>query len=310
MINFKESSLPAVTQEEMQHIYQRIKTPIKRGAVIKWNDYFTDSPTIFKKDDKFYMYFVAISKDCNISGYETHLATSEDLLQWDYVGTIFRRNEENHWDSKQCGGYAAFIDNTFGGSNEPQLVNDSYYISYLAGNSAGYEPDPLFMGMAKSTDPTNPDGFTRFPQPILRPDDKDCRPYEEKTLYKSFMFEDKRNVTGYKYINAYNAKANDDRERIYLAVSNDGEHWERYGHRAVIVFFRYEKEKPAYNTFACSRDLVHWTIWNGEPLIHSEYDWEDVHAHKTWFLRHNEVNYHFYCAVNSKNERFIALATS
>ena len=55
---------------------------------------------------------------------------------------------------------------------------------------------------------------------------------------------------------------------------------------------------------------MHWTIWNGEPLIHSEYDWEDVHAHKTWFLRHNEVNYHFYCAVNSKNERFIALATS
>jgi hypothetical protein len=27
-------------------------------------------------------------------------------------------------------------------------------------------------------------------------------------------------------------------------------------------------------------------------------------------VRHNGVNYHFYCAVNTEGERFIAVATS
>ena len=336
MAEFQKTSLAPVNDAEMEKIYKRIATPKKLGAVMKWENDFTDSPGVFFKDGSFYMYFIAISKDCNISGYETHLAKSTDLVHWEYVGPIFKRNEENHWDSKQCAGYVAFIDIDFDGTNELTKVNDSYYISYLAGNSDGYEPDPLFMGLAKSSDPTNPDGFTRFPEPILRPDDADARYNESKTLYKSFLFEDKKNVTGYKYVNAYNGKAQDNRERIFLAVSNDGENWERYGDRAVIdlitdyptgiicgdpqimliddiyvmFFFRYEKGKPAYNTFACSRDLVNWNIWMGEPLIKSEYDWENVHAHKTWFVRYNGINYHYYCAVNSNNERFIALAVS
>ena len=61
---------------------------------------------------------------------------------------------------------------------------------------------------------------------------------------------------------------------------------------------------------ATSDDLINWTHWNGEPLIKSEYDWENVHAHKPWFVRNKGKNYHFYCALNDKNEGFIALATS
>lgn len=136
------------------------------------------------------MYFIGISKDCSISGYETHLARSTDLIHWNYVGPVFKRNNLNHWDSKQCAGYAAFKDILFDGSNELHQINGSYYISYLAGNSDGYEPDPLYMGLAKTENPINPNGFIRFEDPILRPDDKDVRPFENKTLYKSFLFED------------------------------------------------------------------------------------------------------------------------
>ena len=192
------------------------------------------------------------------------------------------------------------------------------------------------MGLAKSSNPIDPDGFTRFAEPILRPDDKDSRELEKRTLYKSFLFEDELGVTGYKYVNAYNGKANDNTERIFLAVSNDGESWERYGDRAVIdlvtgdpngricgdpqiiliediyvmLFFRFIEGQPAFDTFACSRDLINWTHWDGEPLIKSVYDWENMHAHKPWFIRHNGKSYHFYCAANHKNERFIALAVS
>lgn len=336
MIPFRSNSYAPVTQEDMERIYAQIQTPVKHGAVIKWEQDFTDSPTVFRKDGKFYMYFIAISKDCHISGYETHLAVSDDLYHWEYLGPVFRRNNQNHWDSKQCAGYLAFPDITLDGDGALHQINGSYYISYLAGNSDGYEPDPLYMGLAKSNDPTNPDSFTRFPDPILKPEDPDHRPFETKTLYKSYLFEDILGVTGYPYVNVFNAKAEDHTERIFLAVSDDGEHWERYGDRAVIdliaddpnglitgdpqilaiddlyvmLFFHFTKGRGAYETFACSRDLEHWTVWDGKPLIAPVEEWENVHAHKPWFLRHNGVNYHFYCAVNDKNERYIALATS
>ncbi len=78
----------------------------------------------------------------------------------------------------------------------------------------------------------------------------------------------------------------------------------------VMFYFVCEEGKGAYNTFACSYDLVEWTKWTGTPLVQSEHEWENIYAHKPWVLKDKEVVYHFYCAVNKKGERFIALATS
>lgn len=336
MVDFNKKQFPPITDSQMQEIYNAIKTPIKLGAVIKWENDFTDSPTVFKMGDRFYMYFIAISKNCTKGGYETHLATSKDLVNWEYLHPIFLRNELDHWDSKQCAGYAAFKDIYYNGTNQLNKIGGNYYISYLAGNSDGYEPDPLFMGLAKTKDPTDANSFIRLENPILRPDDNDSREKERKTLYKSCLFEDVLGVTGYPYVNIYNAKTEDNSERIFLAVSKDGENWERYGNTHVLdmktinhntlitgdpqiicinniyvmFFFHYCHGKGAYNTFACSKDLVNWKVWNGTPLIEPTEPWENIHAHKTWWIRNNGINYHFYCAVNDKNERFIALATS
>ncbi len=336
MVSFNNIVSPEVTDAEMRELYEKIKTPKKLGAVMKWDEYFTDSPSVFCKDGIYYMYFIAINKDCRISGYETHLAKSSDLANWEYIGPIFKRNCKNHWDSKQIAAYAAFPDIHFDGSGELRKINGFSYISYLGGNSDGYEPDPLFMGIAKGIDSTDNEGFIRFEEPILKPTDEDARADETKTLYKSFLFEDEEGLTGYKYVNAYNGKAQDSRERIFLAVSNDAEHWERYGDRPVIdlvtddpkeringdpqivkigdiyvmFFFRFRSGESAFNTFAASRDLINWNIWHGEPLIKSEYEWENEHAHKTWFIRTGGKNYHYYCACNTNGERFIALAVS
>lgn len=338
MIPFTATNLPAsVPPAVMEQVYETIKTPVKYGPVMKFDNDWTDSPTVFRKDGAFYMYFISISKDTRVSGYETHMAKSSDLKNWEYAGTIFRRNELNRWDSKQCAGYAAYPGIDFDGACELQKVAGAYHISYLAGNSDGYEPDPLYMGLARSEDPTDPDAFTRFPEPILRPEDPDSRPFEDRTLYKSFLFCDEARTTGYPYVNVYNAKGQDCRERIFLAVSEDGEHFERYGDRAVLdltthptkpaiitgdpqiiklddlyvmLFFRLDTDGKAYDTFACSYDLANWTVWEGEPLVASVMEWENTFAHKPWFIRHEGVNYHFYCAVNTKGERFIALAHS
>ncbi len=336
MIPFKKKDLPPVTEEEMAGIYEKIKTPVKCGPVMKWEEDYTDSPTVFQKDGMFYMYFIAISKDCSVSGYETHLARSTDLIHWEYIVPVFRRNDRNRWDSKQCAGYAAFKDIRFDGNNALANIDGKYYISYLAGNSDGYEPDPLYMGLAKTSDPTLADSFIRFEEPILRPEDQDGREKETKTLYKSCLFQDVLGVTGYPYVNIYNGKGQDDKERIFLAVSEDAENWERYGDTHVLdmiehdpntfitgdpqilciddvyvmFFFHATKGRGAYNTFACSRDLIHWNVWDGAPLVEAGADFDNIHAHKPWFVRHNGKNYHYYCAVNDQNERFIAVATS
>jgi predicted GH43/DUF377 family glycosyl hydrolase len=337
MIPFKtHSSNKIVSCQTMQNIYRAIETPYKYGTVVKFENDFTDSPSVFYYNGKWYMYYISISKDISISGYETHLSMSDDLIHWVYAGTVFKRNDLNHWDSKQCAGYVAFPNIEFGKSNQLQKINGHYYISYLAGNSDGYEPDPLLMGLAYTDNPIDPDGFTRFENPILRPDDADCRENESKTLYKSYIFQDTEHLTGYCYVNVYNAKNEKNRECIFLSVSNDVHYWERYGDKPIIdditeesnvlicgdpqivkindiyvmFYYKYDASKPAYNTFACSYDLVNWTKWQGKPLIQSQYEWENVHAHKSWVIKHDDVVYHFYCAVNSKNERFIALATS
>ena len=69
----------------------------------------------------------------------------------------------------------------------------------------------------------------------------------------------------------------------------------------------------AFNTFACSGDLLHWTKWNGDPLISPSEPYDALYAHKPWVLKHDGVVYHWYCAVSrqgGREVRGIALATS
>ena len=53
MIPFRKTDLPRVTQEEMKEIYQRIRTPKKLGAVMKWENDYTDCPTVFFHEGSF-----------------------------------------------------------------------------------------------------------------------------------------------------------------------------------------------------------------------------------------------------------------
>jgi len=48
MIAFKQTNLPkAVPKEIMERVYASIKTPVKHGAVIKFQNDWTDSPSVF-----------------------------------------------------------------------------------------------------------------------------------------------------------------------------------------------------------------------------------------------------------------------
>lgn len=321
-----------ITDKILEDIYEKVKTPYKYGAVIKEDGFLTDSPVVFSHKGRFYMSYINIDSKKK-TGYKTYLAVSDDLVHFETLGQILTEN--NAWDVNQTGGYAQFIDNAFGAGNEVRKVGGQYAFAYIGGSRCGYESDPLSMGMAFCDEITDLSSYRKLNAPVLSGSDADAREGEKLTIYKADMFEDEKQSLGHRYVCAYNAKNETHRESIFLAVSDDGKRWKRYGAKPIIdvrecpddlqingdpqivtidglyvmFYFVYQSGKT-FNTFAVSEDLTDWKKWNGAPLIESEYEWENAMAHKQWFLKHDGTVFQYYCAVNSRGERFIALATS
>ena len=212
-------------------------------------------------------------------------------------------------------------------------------MSYLGGSKKGYEAGLLSIGMAfTDRDPTQVHEWKRLGYPVLMPTDEDVRWWENSTMYKSSVIRDADRLTGHAFLMYYNARGDSLKpergaERIGMAVSDDMVHWKRYledpvldHHRGItgdaviqkiddvwVMFYFgafWEGYTQAFNRFACSYDLVHWTDWDGPHLIAPSEPYDSVYAHKSSVVKANGVVYHFYCAVNKNDDRGIALATS
>jgi len=325
-----------IPPERMRAIYEEVRTPHKYGIVIAAPEgRKVDCPTVFRHGDRWYMVYVQFETDPQ--GYTTQLAVSDDLLHWQARGTILARGDRDTWDKANAAGGIALADTQWGGDSRLGTHEGRCWMSYLGGPHPGYETPPLSIGMASTLDPTSPAGWERLPAPVLRPDDADARPFETGTLFKSFVFRDPGAILGAPFVMYYNARPPRGDETIGMAVSQDLRTWRRYGDRPVIVntrppdlkhgvisgdpqivrmgdlwvmfhFGAFWKPK-AFDTFAASRDLMHWTRWDGPHLIEPSEPWDAEFAHKPWILKHDGVVYHFYCAVGNQG-RAIALATS
>ena len=326
-----------VPHERMQAIYEEVKTPFKYGVVIEPPaGQNVDCPSVFRHGDKWYMVYVQLEKK-PAEGYTTQLAESADLLHWKPLGTILERGAAGTWDHANAGGGVALLDTQWGGSNTLQQHDGRYWLSYIGGKLFGYEALPLFIGLASTEDPSKPAAWRKQPAPAMKTDDADVRPQlENATLFKSFIFRDEAKTLGAPFVMFYNAKGSS--EQIFTALSDDLKSWKRFGaspavenlpppgvKRGVIsgdpqvvrmgdvwvmFYFGAFWKLGAFNTFAASRDLVHWTKWNGADLVKASDPYDTPFAHKSWVLKHAGVVYHFYCAVGGKDHRAIALATS
>ena len=333
-----ESTQPpaqSVSAERMQQIYEEVKTPHKHGIVLEPPEgKKIDCPTVFRHSGRWYMVYIQLERDP--VGYITQLAVSDDLLHWQPLGTILPRGPTGSWDQHQAAGGIALCDTRWAGGSRLSTFDDKYWLSYLGGAKPGYETPPLSISLAWTLDPTQAGAWQKLPTPVLRPSDADVRPFERDTLFKSHVIHDASETLGAPLVMFYNARAPQDSERIGIAVSNDLLHWKRYGDvhvlenvhpegsRSVIsgdpqivriddlwvMFYFGAFWKPgAFDTFACSRDLIHWTKWNGTDLVSPSEPWDRPFAHKPWVLKHDGIVYHYYCAEGSRG-RVIALATS
>src|SRR4029453_14004362 len=80
-------------QEKMQAIYKEIKTPYKHGLVIapKNDSIKVDCPTVFRMDKNLFMTYIQF----NGRGYETWLAKSKDLLNWQTLGPLLSFSKDS-----------------------------------------------------------------------------------------------------------------------------------------------------------------------------------------------------------------------
>ena len=323
-----------VDTNTLAKIYDEVKTPFKYGVVIQGagTNEFVDCPSIFRRDGHWFMMYVAIT---NKIGYQTFLARSDDLLHWDKLGKILSFTQTNDWDAWQADGGIALADYRWDGSHELKKFNGKFWLSYIGGAKQGYETDPLSLGMAWTKNPAKANEWKRLDEnPVLTPKPPDARDFEKKTLYKSQIIHDEAESLGWPFVMFYNGKYKNGFEQIGMAVSRDLVNWTRYGTNAVLVngearqngmsgdpqivkigdvwtmfYFGAGWKPKAFDTFACSYDLVHWTKWDGAHLVQPSEPFDKTYAHKPWVLKWNGVVYHFYCAVGERG-RVIALATS
>jgi predicted GH43/DUF377 family glycosyl hydrolase len=330
-----------VPQEKMKEVYEEVKTPYKYGLVmVPANDSLKmDCPSIFRKGKNWYMVYLIFGG----RGYETWLAKSSNLLQWETLGRLMSFSDDStQWDANQKAGYIGLQDLEWNGNYKWKKSGGKYWMSYFGGAATGYEAGLLSIGMAYTKkNPAKAHEWKRLPAPVLMSTDKNVRWWENRKLFKSTVIRDEKKLTGYPYLMYYNANgdtAADNKqtrwfERIGMAMSNDLEHWERIptepivhhpvgitgdpvirkmGDLYVMFYFGafWKDRKGAFNRFACSYDLVHWTDWEGENLVESSEVYDEEYAHKSFVVKHDGVVYHFYCAVNKKQQRGIAVATS
>ncbi|MBS1512895.1 MAG: glycosylase [Bacteroidetes bacterium] len=341
-----QAQVKEVPQQVMQQIYEQVKTPFKYGLVVvpDSNTKKIDCPSVFRKGKLWYMTYIQFDG----RGYETWLSKSKDLMHWTTQGRIlsFRDTSDamrTNWDANQSAGYIALQDYTFGGSYALQPYDKKYWMSYIGGKETGYEAGKLSIGIAYTSGNINvAHEWDRIDDAVLSNTDIDVRWWENKKLFKSTVIWDKQKTLGHPFVMYYNANGDTSHntpkwrwfERIGMAVSDDMINWQRYGvdpvmgHKmgitgdAVIqkindvwVMFYFGafwegRKNETFNRFACSYDLVHWTDWSGDDLIKSSEPYDAKYAHKSFVIKYKGVVYHFYCAVDAKDHRGIAVATS
>ena len=239
-----------IDDDTMRRIYDEVRTPYKYGMVVAPEDNYhkIDCPTVFRVGGKWLMTYVVYNGKEGLDGrgYETWLATSDDLLHWHTEGRILSYKDDG-WDMNQRGGFPALIDWTWGGGYEMGAYKGKHWMTYIGGHGTGYEAvrEPLNIGLAWTTeDVTQPHEWQSAAQPLLSIGDKDVQWWEQLVQYKSTIYDMKSgkgngkctlppDLAKYRFIMFYNAggvnpENNLKAERIGIALSNDLRKWKRY----------------------------------------------------------------------------------
>lgn len=312
------------------------RTPHKYGKLVlaaspgagAFDQRAVDCPFVFRHEGRFHMTYLGFDG----TGYQTGLAASADLVNWQRLGCILKRDPANPITRYNVALNWILRDSRLRSEGALKKVRGRYLGVYHAYPNAGYEQGPAVIGLCWSRDLMD----WEIGEPCLR--SEEGAEWERGGLYKPCLVEE-----GGTYYLFYNAKNADKRwrEQTGVAVSTDLKSWKRYegsplirnggpgswderfasdpcvmkdGDRWVLFYFGLDAKGVARDLAAVGPDLYHFAKGN-EILIDvgPPGTVDSTYAHKPSVIWHRGDLYHFYCAVSGRypNEvRGISVARS
>lgn len=280
-----------------------------------------DDPFVFFHDGAFQMIYIGFDG----TGYQTGLARSKDLLHWDRVALVARRDPKSRYTRFNIALSCLLREEGLTAKGNLKKVHGRYLGAWHAYPNAGYEEGAAVIGLAWSDDLLH----WELTDPILFP--ADGAAWEHGGLYRPNLIEHE----GIYYL-YYNAKTDAEpqgkgvswHEQTGVATSRDLKHWTRYEgnpllhnggpgsrdshfasnpfvvrHKGLWGMFYYglDDKFKARDLLAIGRDPYHFSkidealIEPGPPGTVDE-----TYAHKPCVIYHDGALYHFYCAVSGK----------
>jgi predicted GH43/DUF377 family glycosyl hydrolase len=315
---------------------QPLATPHKLGKLVvkasgkagEFDSLAVDCPFVFRMGERYFMTYVGFDG----TGYQTGLASSSNLVDWEPEGCILRRNPKSAVTRYNCALTWILRDNDVHSDGKLKKVKGRYVGVYHAYPGAGYETGPAVIGVASTRNLHD----WEVDLPSLTPSEEDS--WESGGLYKACLVEERGGY--YLFYNAKNASTHW-REQTGVAISWDLMNWKRYegnpiirngpagspderfasdpcvlkdGDRWAFFYFGLDAKGVARDLLAVGPDLHHpekcrdILVDVGKPgTVDSKY------AHKPSIITHDGDLYHFYCAVsmqNGKEVRGISVARS
>lgn len=305
------------------------RTPYKYGKLVLtasnepgvFDAKTVDDPFVFYHEGKFKMLYTGFDG----TGYQTGLATSTDLVTWQRVACVARRDPASKYTRYNVALNCIVRENDVTSQGRLKMVRGRYLGAWHAYPNEGLEEGAAVIGLAWSDDPLHWD----LTDPIMFP--ADGAPWEHGGLYRPNLIE--QDGVFYLYYNAKTdplAKTQGGgwHEQSGVATSRDLKTWTRYQGNPVLpnggpgswdtrfasnpfvmchehlwgmYYFGLDSRGKARELLALGPDLYHFNKVN-EIMIDTGAPGtvDETYAHKPCVIFHDGALYHFYCAVSGK----------
>jgi predicted GH43/DUF377 family glycosyl hydrolase len=314
---------------------ETFETPYKLGKLVlratpttdSFDNRSVDCPFVFHHAGRFYMTYIGFDGN----GYQTGLAESYNLTDWQKLGCILRRDPKSAITRFNVAMNWIVRENALHSLGELKKVSGRFLGAYHAYPNPGYEEGPAVIGLCWSGDLMH----WQVDPPCLQP--QDGAGWERGGLYKPCLVEH----SGIFYL-FYNAKTAGKQwhEQIGVATSTDLKTWQRYSGNPIIAngpagswdekfasdpcvlqagkqwaFFYYSLDArgKARDLLATGSDLHPHKVPKILIDVGPPGSVDSTYAHKPSVITFNGALYHFYCAVSGAypNEtRGISVASS
>jgi predicted GH43/DUF377 family glycosyl hydrolase len=305
------------------------RTPFKYGKLVlaaspdpyAFDCKSVDDPFVFLHNGIFHMLYIGFDG----TGYQTGLAKSADLVHWERVACVARRDPNSKYTRYNIALSCLVRDDGLTSPGHAKKVRGRFLGAWNAYPNSGYEAGAAVIGLAWSEDLLH----WELTDPILFP--QDGAPWEHGGLYRPNLVE--HNGVFYLYYNAKTdllpkSEGGGWREQSGVATSRDLKTWTRfegnpilpnggpdswdarfasnpfvvqYKHLWGMYYFGLDRHGVARELLALGRDPYHFEKVN-EIMIDrgAPGTVDETFAHKPCVIFHQGALYHFYCAVSGK----------